>query len=375
MVTISKCTSKKSLKLFEQIPEIIHKDDPYFVPPFPGSIVKIFSPKSPFTQYGELIPFTAHKDGKAVGRICAVINRPHNEYYKDKMGFFGFFDCIDDKEVAAALFQKAQDAVKEKGCDALRGPYNPTSNDECGVLAEGFESPPMVMMPYNPPYYLNLYEECGFKTARNLFAFYMTRDHVAPEKVQKIVERVKTRSGITVRNINLKKLDEELKIIQVLYNETLNRNWGFVPVQYADLQYAANDLKAIVDPEMVMIGEKNGEPVGFSMLLPNMNEFMWKAKASKSSLVRMLKFIWQLKTKQPKEARLAVLGVRPEYQASGIAAVFYYETLMRGKNKFIGGEMSWVEENNEPMIRSIGLMGGQKYKNYRIYETAIGASV
>lgn len=374
MVTISKCTNKKNLKLFEQIPEILHQSDPHFVPPFPGSIVKIFNPKSPFTHHGELIPFIAYRDGKPVGRICAVINRAHNEYYKDKTGFFGFFDSIDDKEVAEALFNKAKEEVLAKGCESLRGPYNPTSNDECGVLAEGFEAPPMVMMPYNPPYYLDLYEACGMKTARNLFAFYMTRDHVAPEKVKKIVDRVKARSGITVRNINLKKLDSELKIIQALYNDTLNRNWGFVPVKYEELHYAANDLKAIVDPEMVMIGEKNGEPVGFSMLLPNMNEFMWKTKGSKSSLVRALKFIWQLKTKHPKEARLAVLGVKPEYQASGIAAVFYYETLMRGRNKFIGGELSWVEENNEPMIRSIHLMGGQKYKSYRIYETAIGGA-
>lgn len=368
MVTISRCTSKKSLKVFEQIPEKLHRNDPNFVPPFPGSIVKVFSPQSPFTKHGELIPFIAYRNAEPVGRICAVINHAHNAYYKDKTGFFGFFDCIEDEEVAKALFEKAKEEVLAKGCHSLRGPYNPTSNDECGVLTEGFESPPMVMMPYNPPYYLKLYEDLGFKTARNLLAFYMTRDHVAPEKVQKIVKRVKERSGIQVRNINLKKLDEELKIIQLLYNETLNRNWGFVPVQYEDLQYAAGELKAIVDPEMVMIGEKDGEPVGFSMLIPNMNEFMWRAKETQSPLLRALKFIWQLKTNKPKEARLTVLGVRPEYQASGIAAVFYYETIMRGKNKFIGAEMSWVEENNEPMIRSIQLLGGQKYKNYRIYE-------
>lgn len=304
-----------------------------------------------------------------------MVNRAHNAYYKDKVGFFGFFDCIDDVEVAKALVDHAKQELIARGCDTVRGPYSPTSNDECGLLVEGFDAAPMVMMPYNPPYYLKLYEALGLNPVRDLHAFYLLSSGPIPEKVKKIVARVKERSGISVRNIELKKLDEELKIIQRLYNETLNRNWGFVPITYEELQYAANDLKAIVDPEMVLIAEKNGEPVGFSMVLPNMNEFMWKAKSSNFALLRVLKFLWQLKTSYPKEARLAVLGVRPEFQASGLAAVFYYESLSRGKNKVIGGELSWVEETNEPMIRSIELLGGKKYKNYRIFEQPLTGGV
>lgn len=309
----------------------------------------------------------AFKNGEPVGRIAAIVNRAHNTYYGDQTGFFGFFDCINDIEVAKTLVEKAKAELRERGCDTLRGPYGPTSNDECGVLAEGFETAPMVMMPYNPPYYLDLYERLGFKAVRDLYAFYLTAAVSAPEKVKRICERVKRTSGIQIRSINMRKLDEELHIIQRLYNETLNRNWGFVPIQYEDLQYAANDLKAIINPELVLIGEKNGEPVGFSMVIPNINEFMWKAKKSKG-LLRVLRFIWMMKTQKPKEVRLAVLGVRPEFQASGLAAVLYYETLMRGKHSCIGGELSWVEANNEPMIRSIQLMGGKKYKNYKIFE-------
>ncbi len=367
-VTILNCTKNSELKLFEQIPEILHKTDPWFVPPFPGSITKIFSSKSPFRKHGELLPMIAYRDGKPVGRICAVVNRAHNEYYKDKTGFFGFFDCIDDAEVAKALVSKAREVLKSHGCEVIRGPYSPTSNDECGLLVDGFDAAPMVMMPYNPSYYLKLYETVGFQPIRDLHAYYITSTGPIPEKISRIAKRVRERSGISVRNIELKKLDEELKIIQALYNDTLKRNWGFVPITYEELQYAANDLKAIVDPQMVLIAEKDGQPIGFSMVIPNMNEFMWKAKKYKNTLLRSLSFIWQLKTKYPREARLAVLGVRPEYQASGIAAVFYYELLRLGKSKVVGGELSWVEESNEPMIRSIELLAGKRYKNYRIFE-------
>ena len=210
----------------------------------------------------------------------------------------------------------------------------------------------------------------GLKPARDLYAFYFDAATLVPERIDKIVNRVKKSTGLVLRNVELKRLSEELKIIQTLYNETLDRNWGFVPLTLEDLEYAANDLKAIIDPNMVMIAEKDGEAVGFSMAIPNVNEFMFKAKKS-GTLMRMLKFIWYLKTSSPKLARLAILGVRPQYRNSGIAALFYFESLMRGKQKFTGGELSWVEESNKEIIHAITVMGGQKYKTYRIYESSL----
>lgn len=305
-----------------------------------------------------------------MGRIAAVVNHSHNQFHHDKVGFFGFFDCAEDKEAAAALFREASKILKAKGCESLRGPYNPTVNDECGCLVEGFERAPFVMMPYNPPYYGDLYESSGLKQVRDLFAFYISAETQAPERIEKIVNRVKRSTGVTVRNLEMKRLSEELKIIQRLYNETLDRNWGFVPITLEDLEFAASDLKAIVDPSMVMIAEKDGQAVGFSMTIPNINELMWKAKTSKG-IMRILKFVWYLKMKHPKEARLAILGVAPEYRNKGIAALFYYETLIRGKKKYIGGELSWVEETNEDIIKAIQVMGGQKYKTYRIFEAPL----
>jgi GNAT superfamily N-acetyltransferase len=298
------------------------------------------------------------------------VNEAHNAYHKDRIGFFGFFDCIDDEEVARALLTTARNELKKRGMDRMRGPYNPSINDEFGLLVEGFDSIPAVMMPYNPPYYLDLYAKLGLQKAKDFFAFYISGSSEAPARILKICERVRRTTGLTVRPVNLKNLSNELKILHKLYNETLDRNWGYVPISMEDLEYAAADLKAIVDPELVMIAEKNGEPVGFSMCIPNINEILWRTKKN-GTLVRMVKFLWGLKVRGPKEARLAALGVAPEFRGKGVAALFYAETLLKGGKKFQGGELSWVEETNEEIIKGIAVMGGHKYKTYRIYEAAL----
>jgi hypothetical protein len=366
------CKTKKSRRLFETIPERLHKSDPHFVPPFPGSIAKLFTEKAPFTKHGEMIPIVALRDGIAVGRIAAIVNRSHNEYHKDKTGFFGFFDCVDDIDVAETLLEQAKSELRKRGLNTLRGPYNPSINDDFGLLVEGFDSAPMVMMPYNPPYYMGLYEKLGFVPAKDFYAFYISATAQAPGRIEKIVERVKRTTGITIRNVDMTKLHDELKIIKDLYNVTLDRNWGFVPVTMEDMEYAAGDLKAIVDPSMVLIAEKNGVPAGYSLTIPNINEILLKVRKL-PSLLRVLKFVWLLKTDHPKEARLAALGIAPEFRNTGIPAVFYYETLMRGKQKYVGGELSWIEESNAEIMKGIRTMGGEKYKTYRVFEQPISA--
>ncbi len=356
------------MKLFEGIPERLHRNNPYFVPPFPGSITKMFKPDSPYQKHGVLLPFVAYKDGEPVGRICAVINEAHNKHYNDKLGFFGFFDFINDLEVAKALIQTAQKELADRGFSPMRGPYNPTVNDEVGLLVDGFDSIPMVMMPYNPSYYIEIYDQLGLVTARNLFSFRINGELKTPERILKICERVKRSTGLTIRRINMAKMDDEIKIIHQLYNQTLDRNWGFVPITLEDLQFAAKDLKAILDPALVLIAEKNGVPAGFCLCIPNVNEFMWGARRWPSSL-RPIKFLWNLLTRRPSEARLAVLGVAPEFRGKGVAALFYAEALMTGGKRYKSGELSWVEENNEEIIKSIGVMGGEKHKTYRLFET------
>jgi ribosomal protein S18 acetylase RimI-like enzyme len=309
----------------------------------------------------------AYQDGKPVGRIAAIENRAHNQYYKDKVGFFGFLDVIDDVAVAEALVTAAEEELKRRGLTSMRGPYNPTVNDECGLLVEGFEAAPMIMMPYNPPYYLELYDKVGLKGVRDLHAYYISNQVQIPEKLARVVDRFNKTGKVNIRPIQMKKLNEDLKIIHELYNATLKRNWGFIPLALQDLEFAANDLKAFVEPEHVLIAEKDGEPIGFSMLLPNINEIMWKVKKS-STLGKIIKFVWNLKMNPPKEGRLAVLGVKPEFQASGVAPVFYLDAIRRGGKRFLGAECSWVEESNVSMMRSLELIGAKRYKNYRIFE-------
>lgn len=370
MVEIKKATTKRDLKLFEQVGEKIHKDDAYFVPPFPGSLVKLVSPTGPFSKNGDVVCFIAWKDGRPVGRIAAIENRAHNAYYKDRVGFFGFFDFINDEQVARALYGAAREELTRRKLTSIRGPYSPSVNDECGLLTEGFDSSPMVLMPYNPPYYVEIYEKLGLSFARDLHAYYIPATTEAPTRILKICDRVKRTTGLTLRPFDKKHLERDLRIIHRLYNETLERNWGFVPITWEEIHAAAKDLVAIIDPELVMIAEKNGEAVGFSMVIPNINEYMWRAKSSPQWL-RVLRFVWWLKTSRPKEARLSVLGVSEAFRNKGVGALFYAETLLRGKRKFIGGELSWVEANNEEMINGIAVMGAKKYKNYRIFESAL----
>jgi GNAT superfamily N-acetyltransferase len=366
--------SPKDLGKFERIPERLHRKDPWFTPPFPGSVAKLFSAKAPYAAYCDMQPFVAYRGGAPVGRIAAVVNRAHNRHYQDRTGFFGFFDAIDDVSVARELVDRAAQWLGERGMTVLRGPYNPTVNDECGLLVDGFESIPSVMMPYNPPYYLRLYEAAGLVPVRTLKAFYIRRDVNAPERMFKIADRVRRVTGLTVRPIRLDRLEDELPILHKLYNATLDRNWGFVPLSLADLQFAASDLKAIVDPELVMIAEKDGVPAGFSVTIPNINEFLWEGR-NLPVWLRPVHFLWRLKTRRPKIARLAILGVAPEFRGRGVAALFYVETLRRGGAKFEAGELSWVEENNEEIIKGITLMGGEVYKTYRIYERPIEGNV
>lgn len=304
-----------------------------------------------------------------MGRIAAVQNRAHNDYHKDKTGFFGFFDFINDVEIAKQLFEAACRKMSHLGMTAIRGPFNPSINEECGVLIEGHDSCPFIMMPYNPAYYSKIYEALGLRKAHDLHAYYVSLDVEPPERFTKIMERVRRRSGVEFRTIKLDHLDKELPVLLRLYNVTLDRNWSFVPITLEDLQAAAKELKTIADPALVMIAEKNGEAVGYSLALPNINELMWRVKTSRFAFMRVLRFFWLLKMRPPKEARWMAMGVAPEYRNLGIAPVFYYETLMRGrKRSYIGGEISWIDETNEDVFQGLEVMGARRYKNYRIYE-------
>ncbi|HEY5811301.1 MAG TPA: hypothetical protein VIT23_01440, partial [Terrimicrobiaceae bacterium] len=232
MFSITLCRTPKEQRVFERLPEVLHGSEPAFIPPFPGSVVKYLSPKSAFNRLsGEIYPFLAWRDGQPVGRIAAILNRAHNEYYRDQTGFFGFFDCENNIELANALFKAAAEVLRSRDRESLRGPYNPSINDECGLLVEGFDHPPCLGLCWNPEYYKTLVEQLGFQSVCRSLGLHLPVHRLeVPERLSRIVKRIAKRSTIRLRPINLSRLEEELKIVREVINATLQRNWGFVPI-------------------------------------------------------------------------------------------------------------------------------------------------
>ncbi len=312
---------------------------------------------------------TAH--GKPLGRIAAIINRSHNDYHKDRVGFFGFFDSVDDPQVAKALFEKAAEILRAHGMTSLRGPYNPSINDDCGLLTEGFDTPAFISMPWNPPYYRELYAAAGLASVRILYAWMIPLQAATPARVNKIVDRLARRSRVTIRSIRMNDLEHEMKILHRLYNVTLNRNWGFYPISLEDLRHAAKDLKAIADPNLILFACLDDQEVAFSLSLPNVNE-LFHAARPRRGLLRFLEIALRIQIQRPKSARLCVLGVDPEHQNKGLSALLFYEAYVRTKARYERSEVSWVEANNVEILEGAQLMGGYQDKTYEIFEKTIG---
>lgn len=348
--------------------EQLHRTDLSYTPPFPGSVVKHLKSNSAYQrQHGPITAFLAWRNGQPVGRIAAIINRTHNAYHHDKVGFFGFFACEDNPETATALFQAAEQCLKEQGCEVMRGPYNPSINEDCGLLTSGFPGAPFISMPWNPPYYVRLLEHSGLVSVRELCACLIPLRASIPDRVERIMQRQLKRQEWRVRPIDLSNLDEEMKILHRLYNTTLDRNWGFVPISYEDLMESAADLKAMANPEVIIIAEKDGVPAGFALSLPNINQHLYRTRNTPHWL-RLPHLLWLLKTERLINCRLAILGVAPEYRDRGISAMLFYEQFKRTQRFYEYAEISWIEANNEEILRNIEMMHGKKYRSYEIYE-------
>ena len=349
----------------------MHGTDPAFTPPFPGSVVGLIGPKSIFLKkHGEITPLIAYRDGKPVGRIAAIVNRTHNDYNKDTVGFFGFFDFIEDPAVARALIDAAADILRKKGLTSMRGPYNPSINDDCGVLTEGNERPTSVSMPWNPSWYAEVYKAAGLDVVRTLAAYDVPLHNDPPERVAKIVNRIRKRNSVTVRSLDMKNLRKELEIIHRLYNLTLDRNWGFYPISMEDLLHSADDLKAIADPKLIFFVCMDGKEVGFSLTLPNVNE-VFHASRGRKGILRFLEMALRLQIRKPKTSRLCVLGVEPAYRDKGLSALLFYESFIVSKVKNSVVEVSWVEANNIEILEGATLMGGHRSRTYEIFEKSL----
>jgi GNAT superfamily N-acetyltransferase len=364
---VEEVKNQKDLMTFVQFPWEIYQGDRFWVPPLIKDQLLKLSPDHPFRAHSEMILFLARREGKIVGRIAGIIDHHYIEFHQEKVGFFGFFESTPEAEVAEILFSRVAGWLKGHGLEKMAGPMNPSTNDECGLLIEGFDSPPCLMMPYNPSYYPSLLEGFGFKKEMDLYAYWLEQSSFLSDRLDRIMERTKKREPqLWVRPINLRHLEEELKIIKEIYNQAWSKNWGFVPLTDEEINLLAKELKPLIVSDLVLFAYWGEEPVGFSVSLPDYNEVL-KRLDGKIGLLGALKFLYY--SRKINTVRVMLLGVKQAFQKKGVEGLLYIETFKRGDRKgYYQGECSWILEKNVLMQHGIEAMGGRRYKCYRIYE-------
>ncbi|MEZ4588391.1 MAG: hypothetical protein R2909_18590 [Gemmatimonadales bacterium] len=327
--------------------------------------------KNPFFEHAEAEYFVAETASGVVGRIAAIANRLHNETHGDRVGFFGFFESIDDAEVARALLDAAKAWLVERGFDTMRGPASFSVNDECGLLVEGFGSPNTIMMPHNPPYYETLLADSGLRAAKNLITYqggHPTEPIPVPDRIARGAELVGRRYGISIRALDLSQFKDEVERIKLLYNRCWEQNWGAIPMTDHEIDHMAKQFRPVVVPELVPFAEHEGKPIGFGLVLPDFNQVL-RTNRRGSMFPAALKLLWALKTKRIGRCRILLLGVLPEYRAKGVDAALYTWIWRHGQARGITwGEAGWVLEDNQAMNAPLLKLGMTPYKTYRLFD-------
>jgi hypothetical protein len=355
---------------FLNVVDYIYRGDPNYVRPLDMEMKDRLSLKNPFFEHGEGVIFTAYRNGWCVGRVTAQIDREHLKRYNDDVGSFGFIDTIDDEEVTKALLEAAGKWLRAKGMKRIRGPLSLSLNDEMGCLVDGFDTPPMIMMPHHRAYQGGLIEKAGFTKLKDAFAWrYQVGD--LPPRVRRAHDEIEAMPEIKSRHVDMKNLDADLRVIMDVYNDAWSDNWGFVASTERELSKMAADLKLIAVPELSYITEIDGEPAAVALALPNLNELIGDMKGK--LVVNLPKLLWRLKVVGPHSARLIILGIRKKYRNqrkyAAISAYLYAKMNAAGKRLGLSwGELSWTLEDNAPVNAGIKLMGGKVYKTYRIFE-------
>jgi GNAT superfamily N-acetyltransferase len=341
---------------------------PAWVPPLRVEERKRIDPKAnPFFEHGAVELYLAYRDGEPVGRIAAIENTLHNKFHDEQIGFFGLFESVNDQKVADALLDAAAAWVRGRGLNGLRGPANFSTNEECGLQLDNFDSPPYVMMTYNPPYYVELLERWGMRKARDLLAYEVTYEEFDQrrfDRLEKLLGRFEIE--LSARSLDMKRFEQEVSLVRDLYNSAWERNWGFVPMTDAEVEHMAEQLKPVVDPDLALIGEANGEPVGFALALPDINQAIRHANGRLLPF-GIFKLLWQMR--RIGAIRIITLGVKERFRGSPLAALLYREIFERGSAKgYRRAESSWILEDNVPMVKGVEKLGFRRYKTYRMYE-------
>ena len=360
-----------SIEDFMKVARELFKNDPNWVAPLKIMLKDQLSPKSPFFQHADVMLFTARKNGQLVGRISAQIDREHLKRYNDDLGFYGFLDTTNDPEVAKALLNTAKAWLKKRGMKKMRGPMNLSVNQEVGTLIEGFDTPPMVMMPHSLPYQDEVTLAAGMEKAKDLYAWRWECNATMPKRCWKAHAAMRE-LGVTFRSADISK---EIPALVDIQDDAWKHNWAHVSMTPGEARQLQNELKLIIDPAIAIVCEVEGELAGMALAIPNLNEAIHDF-GGKISPAKIAKLLWRLKVDRPKSARVAMLGIREgirkQKKYMPLALALIAELNRRGYQRgYEWGELSWTLEDNGPVNAMIRTAGGKIYKKYRIYETSL----
>ncbi len=367
--------SRGDYKRFINFQYDFYKSYPKYIAPLRSEVSRVLNPKkNPFFEHGQIQPFLAEdKQGKVVGRIAAVINGMHLKKYEDQTGFFGFFECVENYDVARQLLDTASQWLKERDILHVRGPANPSLNEISGLLVGGFDREASFMMPYNPPYYMDFLTEYGFERAMTMWAYYIHYKYAKIDKLKRGVGLLMRRyPNIKLRTIDMKRFDEEARHILDIYNDAWGNNWGHVPMTSAEFVHLAKDMKQIIDPNVVYILEDEGTPVAFSITLPNINLALRYVKDGRLFPTGFFQLLLRAKFGGIHDGRTLLMGVKQSYQGKGLDAILNLAIIEGGpKHGYYGSEMSWVLDSNKAMMNALIDFGGAYEKEYVMLEKSL----
>ncbi len=370
---IRRVESRADLARFVDLPYRLHREDRNWIPPFKAEVAKLLDRRAnPFFDHAEADYFLAERDGQVVGRIAAIHNRLHNEVHEDRVGFFGFFECVNDFTVAAPLLDTAAAWIRERGLDVLRGPMSFSTNDECGLLIDGFDTPNTLMMPHNPPWYLTLLEAAGFTKAKDLVCLQggsLAAPVTPPERTARAVDLIMKRYRLRMRPLDMRRFTEEVELVKRLYNACWEKNWGFVPMTDAEIDNLAKQFRPVVIPRIVpFVEQEDGTPIAFGLALPDLNEALRNNRGG-AMFPAALTMLWKLKTRRITRARVLLLGILPEWRGRGIDAALYHWIWSKAAEIGIGwGEAGWLLEDNAGIIQGLSKANFTPYKTYRVLD-------
>ncbi len=374
---VERVASRADREAFIDLPFRLHARRRFWVPPLRRDLRRMMDPRAhPFYRHAEVEFYLAReaRTGQVVGRVAAIANHRHNEIHRERTGFFGFLEAVDDREVFRALLARAAGRIGQWNLDTLRGPCSFSTNEECGTLVEGFDRPTTLLMPYNPPYYPRQIEALGARKAMALLSSWSGREEVT-QRLFRLAGRARARLDaknlLRVRPVELRRFTDELRIVQRLYNSAWEKNWGFVPMTDEEIEFMARELKPVIDPRVVLIAEYDGAPAGFALAVPDVNPLL---KILNGRLTPLGLLQVALMKRSIQTIRVMALGLLPEFRHRGLDVILYAETARRGLDAgYEEAEFSWILETNQKMNQALEGIGGRVSRRHRLYEWSLPA--